>query len=58
MESITSNRRSNMTALSIHDALMVNSGMMVLAAAEQGLKECWAEHLEVSFYPAVETDSI
>jgi hypothetical protein len=46
------------TALPIHDALMVNSGMMVQAAAEQVLKECWAEHLEVSFYPAVETDSI
>lgn len=46
------------TALPIHDALMVNSGMMVQAAAEQVLKECWAEQLQVSFYPAAETDSI
>ncbi len=46
------------TALPIHDALMVNSGMMVQAAAAQVLKECWAEQLGVSFHPAVATDSI
>lgn len=46
------------TALPIHDALMVNRGLIVQAAAEQVLKECWAAQLQVSFYPAVETDSI
>jgi hypothetical protein len=46
------------TALPIHDALMVNRGLMIQASAEQALKECWAEQLGVNFHPAVETDSI
>lgn len=46
------------TALPIHDALMVNRGLMTQTAAAQVLKECWAEQLGVNFYPAVETDSI
>lgn len=46
------------TALPVHDALMVNRGLMVEAVAEQVLKECWADQLQVSFHPSVETDSI
>lgn len=44
------------TALPIHDALMVNRGLIIQAAAEQVLKECWAEQLGVTFYPTVDTD--
>ncbi len=46
------------TSLPIHDALMVNRGLIAETATEQVLKECWAEQLRVSFHPAVATDSI
>jgi hypothetical protein len=46
------------TSLPIHDALMVNKGLMVENTATQVLQECWAEQLQVNFYPAVGTDSI
>ena len=46
------------TALPIHDALMVNRDLKTEASASQVLKECWADQLGVSFHPAVATDSI
>lgn len=46
------------TALPIHDALMVNKGLMTETAAEQVLKECWAGQLGVRFLPTLAKDSI
>lgn len=46
------------TALPIHDALMVNRGLMTETAAEQVLKECWADELEVDFFPALSKDQV
>jgi hypothetical protein len=46
------------TALPIHDALMVNTGLMTEMAAEQVLKECWADELEVDFFPELSKDRV
>jgi len=46
------------TALPIHDALMVNKGLMTETAAEQVLKECWADELKVDFFPELSKDQV
>ncbi len=46
------------TALPIHDALMVNTELMTEMAAEQVLKECWADELEVDFFPELSKDRV
>lgn len=47
-----------MTALPIHDALMIQQGLISESVAEEILKKSWKETLGVTFHPVVERDKI
>lgn len=48
--------RLGITALPVHDALMVNRGIEIESAAEEILKQLWSEELGVNFFPHLSKD--